>query len=183
MPTESQPGGEIPMNFKIGCRTCGKQQVVRSYLANKRAHAGLPNPCESCGADLNQVGQQETHRGLPDNLRRSRRQEKQTAAREGGKCQPASGSVSGFEGDTRVVGKYRGENKFTRADSYRLKLEDLQKLENQATCGEFPIFDIEFQGICPTKRYVVMPEWVYETLMHDSGRRNRADTTPHPRGA
>jgi len=164
------------MSFKVTCTGCGTGQMLDGYVVRKRMNSGLSNPCGTCGADLNKVGQREISRAhhRPDNLRRSREQEKRTAAREGGKRQPASGSVSGFEGDTRVVGKYRGENKLTRASSYRLKLEDLQKLETQATCGEFPIFDIEFQGVFPSKKYVVMPEWVYETLMQTSGRRNSA---------
>ena len=96
------------------------------------------------------------------------------AVREGGHRQPGSGARDGFEGDVRNVGKYRGECKFTRASSYTLKLADLKKLEAQSGSGELPAFDVEFQSESPAKRYVIMPEWAYETLMLESGRRTDA---------
>ena len=98
------------------------------------------------------------------------------AAREGAKCQPASGSRSGYEDDVRKVGSFRGECKLTRAASYKLNLKDLTNLESHARGGELPALDIEFQGVNPPRRYVVLPEWVYETLMMESGRREHADT-------
>jgi len=158
--------------MKLICAVCWAVSNIPIAIFEQKRKAGLPLKCSGCLADLMKVGSKPPKSTLPDSQRRSREQEKRTATREGGKRQPASGSISGYEGDTRVVGKYRGENKLTRADSYRLKLADLQKLETQATCGEFPIFDIEFQGGSLPKRYVVMPEWVYETLMCDSGRRH-----------
>jgi hypothetical protein len=107
-----------------------------------------------------------------DSQKRSRAQEKRVASRESGRRQPGSGARSGYEGDVRSPGKYRGECKLTRASSYSLKLADLRKLEIQAGHGELPIFDLEFCGVSPTRKYVVMPEWVYETLMEESGRRS-----------
>ena len=159
--------------MKIVCQACPTEFEVPSAAFLARKKLGLPFSCPDC---KNPMAAKSRKSGMTDSQKRSRVQEKRTAAREGGKRQPASGAISGYGGDTRVVGKYRGENKLTRANSYRLNLADLKKLETQASCGEFPIFDIEFQGTNPPKRYVVMPEWVYETLMHDSGRRTNETT-------
>ena len=161
--------------LNIHCGNCSKEQSINSlvFQARRRSGAGLPFPCPSCQADLYKVGER-VKRGASDSQRRSRAQEKRVAQREGGRRQPGSGARDGFEGDVRLVGKYRGECKLTRASSYRLQLSDLVKLEHQAAAGELPVFDIEFQGVRPVKRYVVMPEWVYDTLMSESGRRDDA---------
>ena len=53
------------------------------------------------------------------------------------------------------------ECKLTRAKSFSLKLAELEKLEREAA-GEDPVFEIEFQGVYPHKRYVVMPGWLYD---------------------
>jgi hypothetical protein len=118
-----------------------------------------------------------------DNLRRSQKQEKQVAEREGARRQPASGSRPGYKGDVRKLGQYRGECKFTRAKSFTLKLETLRELELQANYGELPILDIEFQVGPPNWRYVVMPEWAYEMLMTESGRRGDHAESNGPRGS
>ena len=80
----------------------------------------------------------------------------------GAKRQKASGSLSGAKGDIRKVGVLRGECKFTRAKSFSLKLEELKKIELEVGAGENPAFFIEFQCQQPPKRYVVLPEWLYE---------------------
>jgi len=66
----------------------------------------------------------------------------------------------------------RGECKLTRAASYGLKLADLMKLEKQASKGEIPVFEVEFQGVLPHRRYMILPFWAYETLMDEAGRRS-----------
>jgi adenylate kinase len=50
-------------------------------------------------------------------------------------------------------------------------LKDLEKLEAQAGANELPVFDVEFQSRTPFRRYVILPEWVFDTLMAESGRR------------
>jgi uncharacterized protein YlaI len=159
--------------IRLKCRVCEATQDVNKtvYDARRRANAGLVFPCQSCGDDLYKTGERPKS-GITDSQKRSRAQEKRVAAREGGKRQPGSGARDGYEGDVRLTGKYRGECKLTRAKSYSLKLEDLIKLESQAASGEFPVFDIEFCGVTPARRYLVLPEWVYETLMEESGRRS-----------
>jgi hypothetical protein len=157
--------------MKVVCEECGTQDIDIAIIRSLKS-AGLAPECPFCKRP---VVPYYAKRGFTDNRRRSKKQENRVAAREGGRRQPGSGAVPGFEGDVRKVGKYRGECKFTRASSYRLKLEDLKKLENQASGSELPVFDIEFQSESPAKRYVVLPEWVYETLMVESRRR---DSTP-----
>lgn len=158
--------------YKKFCTAC--QMIVTvdnlAFAAGRKARAGLTYRCPSCGADLYETGK-DVKIVITDNKRRSLNQERRVAVREGGRRQPGSGARDGFEGDVRHVGKYRGECKFTRAASYTLKLADLKKLEAQAGSGELPAFDVEFQSESPAKRYVILPEWAYETLMHESGRR------------
>ena len=84
------------------------------------------------------------------------------AKKLGAKRQKASGALPGAKGDLRKTGSMRGECKLTRAKSFSLKLADLVKIENEAELGENPAFFIEFQCQNPPKRYVVLPEWLYE---------------------
>jgi len=123
--------------INIRCTNCDHEQALNSLLfqARRGARAGLPYPCLNCKANLYQVGER-VRQGASDSQRRSKAQEKRVAQREGGRRQPGSGARDGFEGDVRLVGKYRGECKLTRASSYRLQLSDLQKLERQAGAGE-----------------------------------------------
>lgn len=55
------------------------------------------------------------------------------------------------------------ECKLTRKDSYSVNVHTMATLEKQATLGEDPVLEIEFQGIAPSRRYIVMPEWLYES--------------------
>ncbi len=156
---------------RLVCAGCGR--TISTTLFKARMRYGLESLCLSCGTDI-VTGEKRPSRAT-DSQRRSRAQEKRVAAREGGRRQPGSGSVEGFEGDVRVTGRYRGECKFTRAKSFSLKLEELLRLERQAG-RELPAFDIEFQGVNPHRRYVVLPEWAFSALMEESGRRKHADT-------
>lgn len=164
---------KITRFIKITCSSCDTSQEVEKLVweARRKTKAGLGFPCQTCKADLYKHGVR-VRPGVTDNQRRSRKQEQRVAKREGGKRQPGSGAIDGFEGDVRALGRYRGECKFTRASSYTLKLVDLKKLESQARGEELPVFDLEFQSESPPKRYVVLPEWVFETLMEEAGRRN-----------
>jgi hypothetical protein len=168
--------------LKLLCTNCNVEQEVDKLIfeARRKAKAGLPYPCIDCGGDLFHTGDRVVSVAT-DSIRRSRKQERRVATREGGRRQPGSGARDGFEGDVRSVGKYRGECKFTRASSYSLKLADLKKLEAQSAAGELPVFDVEFQSESPPKRYVIMPEWVYETLMVESGRRVDVEHDPDDR--
>jgi hypothetical protein len=152
---------------RLKCQSCCLVQSVDQTVLTHHRSIGQTKTCVGCGGLL-----QEDKVSNRDNRRRSKKQENRVARREGARRQPGSGAISGLEGDVRLVGQYRGECKFTRAASYSLKLSDLKKLELQAASSELPVFDIEFQSESPPKRYVIMPEWAYETLMSESGRRN-----------
>jgi len=159
--------------MRILCPVCGDiTKSVNRDCFKKLLSTGITPKCPFCNEEARR---EYTKRGITDSQKRSRNQEKRVARREGGRRQPCSGAMDGFEGDVRRVGKFRGECKFTRAASYRLKLEDLKKIEHQACGSELPVFDLEFQSESPAKRYVVLPEWVYETLMVESGRRDSSE--------
>jgi len=153
------------------CSGCGHVPTIS--VLDMRLRVGMEHICPLCGAGM-MTGHKPV-RGVTDSQKRSRSQERRVARREGGRRQPGSGSVEGFSGDVRVARKYRGECKFTRANSFSLKLEELRKLEQQASAGELPAFDIEFLGVSPTRRYVVIPEWAFDSLMEESGRREDDD--------
>jgi hypothetical protein len=44
----------------------------------------------------------------------------------------------------------------------------LKKIEREAGHGEMPIFEIEFQGEHPHRRYVVMPGWLFDSMLGDA---------------
>jgi hypothetical protein len=57
------------------------------------------------------------------------------------------------------------ECKFTRAASFSLKLAELKKIHDEAAiAGEDPVFEIEFQGVHPHERFVVIPGWLFDHL-------------------
>ena len=138
------------------CRLCGGKRDSAALM--RRRQAGLPD-CPDCSLEPS------TDRILDrSNQTRSRNQEKRAARRYGAKRQKGSGSQVGAKGDLRAFGKLRGECKFTRAESYTLKLQELRKIEHEAAAGEIPAFEIEFQHGQPFKRYVVLPGWAFEQL-------------------
>lgn len=143
---------------KYYCDRCETERVVdRQAVATLRA-AGQKPYCKGCG-DLLAVLVGRGRR--TDSQKRSHQQEKRAAKRLGGRVQPASGAGRA-KGDVRVPGVLRMECKFTRANSYSLRLDLLEKIEKECEGGEQPAFEIEFQGVYPPKRYVVVPFWVYD---------------------
>jgi hypothetical protein len=71
-------------------------------------------------------------------------QERDIAEEYGARTQPGSGNQPGAKGDVRLRGQLRIEAKFTQAESYILKLEDLCKIAGEATFGELPVLFIDF---------------------------------------
>lgn len=132
--------------------------------------------CANCGRRI-EPGDATTAvlKGRTDNQKRSRRQEKKAAERYGGRAQPGSGSIDTVKSDVRDAGVSRGECKLTRAKSYSLKLELLNKIEAEAVGEEIPYMEIEFQGVNPHRRFVVMPAWAFETLLERSRSGNTDD--------
>jgi len=90
----------------------------------------------------------------------SNKQEQKATKELGLKMSPASGATMFGGGDGRLAGKIRLECKFTEADSYTLKLEDLLKLRKQAIKGglEQPIFQLEFKGGAYKAKYAIVPD-------------------------
>ena len=152
--------------------SCGHVNKVNSLAFNARRNTGLPYTCHQCGGDLYKTGSLPKS-GKSDNQKRSQRQEKRAAKRIGGRVTAASGAV-GVKGDVRLLGDTRMECKFTRAQSFNLKLAELEKLEREAS-GEDPVFEIEFQGVYPHKRYVVLPGWLYDRIRETNEERDTHD--------
>lgn len=144
--------------MRFYCPKCRRPQVVPAAIVRSRQSCGLPVMCGACNTIMERW---DPKSGLTDSQKRSRQQEKRAAKRVGGWVQPASGAGRA-KGDVRVPGELRMECKFTRANSYSLRLNLLEKLEREATTGENPAFEIEFQGVHPPKRYVVLPGWLYD---------------------
>jgi hypothetical protein len=89
-----------------------------------------------------------------DGQKKSQHHEKRLAKKIGGSRVAASGAFWSRKGDVRTE-DYLVEHKYTAAKSYSLKVEDLRKLEVQATmAGRIPVFAISLGG----KDYVVVLE-------------------------
>lgn len=120
--------------------------------------------CQFCHHRFQTRSAEKVKPGRSDNQRRSRDQEDRSASRNKARRQPGSGSVKAAKGDVKKDGVIRGECKFTRAKSFSLKLAELMKLEDELEPGELPYFEIEFQGVYPPKRYVVLPDEHFQFL-------------------
>ena len=96
---------------------------------------------------------------------RSKRQEKELAARVGGRVTLASGALS-MKGDVRNVGVMRGEAKTTKHKSFSVTLDMIQKIEDAALPhGEIPAIVVEFHDNGKkVKEVVVVPSYVLEIL-------------------
>lgn len=154
--------------FSLRCGSCEADTRVNSLVYRTRKESGLPYTCHSCGENLYKVGYKTRH-GKTDSQKRSAKQEKTAAKRTGGRVTPGSGNQPGIKGDVRVEGSARIECKCTTAKSYSLKLVDLMKIEEAADRDENPVLEIEFQGIHPKRRYVVIPGWLYDHYESLSG--------------
>jgi hypothetical protein len=121
------------------------------------------DPCPYCSNPVVFVKPERKPRNV--NKTRSKDQEKRLARAFGMRRQPASGALPGAKADLRLRGQLRAEAKETVKSSYSLKLEDLVKLERESSAEEYPLFMLEFQGVHPFRRYVVMPEWVALALL------------------
>lgn len=157
--------GEVQVKFE--CPVCQTPQKIPTTVMRVMRNAGIFVGCSNCNHPFSRkelFQQQRKLRGRTDDQKRSIEQEKNAAKRYGGKRVPASGAMPGSKGDVRDKGRLMVECKFTRAKSYRLKLEDLMKLESEAGANEAPVFEIEFHSVHPHRRYVVIPDWYYEHL-------------------
>lgn len=109
-----------------------------------------------------------------DSRVRSDSQERRAAKRYDARKQAGSGASWRAKGDLVDEGRLRGECKHTVGRSISVRLDDLLKLERESRGAEQPLFELEFQGVFPHKRYVVLSEGQYLTLI-DDGRRDDDD--------
>lgn len=83
-------------------------------------------------------------KALRANKRLSVKQEVDLAEELGWRTQPGSGNQRGAKGDVRGKNIGRLEAKFTSADSFSLKYDELEKIEGECTGFERPVFVIDF---------------------------------------
>lgn len=161
----------LSRKVEVVCTKCGHRFTIRELIGTVSIVG-----CPKCGGRV-EPGNASTAviKGRTDSQKRSRRQEKKAAERYGGRAQPGSGSIDTVKSDVRDAGVSRGECKLTRAKSYSLKLELLNKIEAEAVGEELPYMEIEFQGVNPHRRFVVMPAWAFETLLERSRSGNTDD--------
>ena len=152
-----------PAHLPLLCSECDKVTKVNRLIFNVRRKTGMPYACAHCSANLYKTGST-VKKGKSDDQKRSKKQEKAAAKRLGGRVQPASGAGRA-KGDVRADWNARVECKFTRASSFTLKLSELEKIEREAAPPEKPIFEIEFQGVNPNKRYAVIPGWLLDHFL------------------
>lgn len=108
--------------------------------------------------------------GPPTNRmkRISQKQERRNADLLGGRTQPGSGSGRRAKGDVRKHGEYRGESKFTFAQSYVLHRATLEKIASECRLGEKPIVFLDFKERDTGKSYgsyVILHENDFEELL------------------
>ncbi len=77
--------------------------------------------------------------------RRSQKQERKRIEGVGGRAHVGSGAFSGHKSDGSTD-RWRMENKFTTARSYRVTLDDLTKLKSECRNSQRPVFNIDFQN-------------------------------------
>jgi len=112
-------------------------------------------------------------KALRENKRRSQKQEVELAEELNWRTQPGSGNQRGAKGDVRGKNIGRLEAKFTQADSFSLKLAELEKIEGECTGFEKPVFVIDFiepgtRGL--RGRYAVFVFDHIKELLHASGQ-------------
>ena len=108
-----------------------------------------------------------TRMSNPENVGRAA--EKHQAKRLGARATPASGALAGAKGDMTLE-NFRIETKATNAVSYRLNLDDLLKIQQEALeQSQVPAFSVQFvMGNGRPKRngsWVMIPESVFRELV------------------
>lgn len=112
-------------------------------------------------------------KGQHASVKRSKVQEAKTARALGGRITKASGSGEHEKGDVRLQRVARIECKTTKASSFRVTREMLDKIEMQAlAAGEFPAMVIEIDNDTNPREVAVVPMWVLRGLVEsDDGVR------------
>lgn len=99
--------------------------------------------------------------------RRAPAQEKEMAARIGGKTTPASGARD-MKGDVRLKSITRLECKTTTKKSFSVTRDMLKKIENASVgSGELPVFVVEFlDGNRPVGEFAIIPSYALSYLVN-----------------
>jgi hypothetical protein len=100
--------------------------------------------------------------------RRSTKQERRRIEAIGGKAHRGSGSRIGYKSDGSTE-RWRMENKFTTAQSYRVTLADLAKLRSECVNAQVPVFNVEFQDKHTAEvkeSWVLVPAKEWERLVN-----------------
>ena len=165
-----------------GCNTWGP---VVQFTVVTPEHTGDVDPiCPICLFDtkgtFSQVPMRELvsgptprRRALRKNKRISQRQESELAEELGARVQPNSGAMAGAKGDVRKKGQFLLEAKFTSADSYSLKLAELEKVAGECRGLEKPVLVIDYResGTSTLKdRFAVFRFDDAKELLHDTGK-------------
>ena len=112
--------------------------------------------------------------GVPGNTtshKRSKKQEKELAARVGGLLTPASGAKS-IKGDVRKKGVMRIEAKTTKNRSFSVTLDMIRKIEDAGLpSDEVPALVIEFidEHGRPIKEVAVVPTYALHMIGEANG--------------
>lgn len=104
--------------------------------------------------------------GQHPSVKRSKVQEAETAKRIGGAVTKASGAQSFEKGDVRIKGVARLELKTTKAKSFSVTADMIDKIEGQALqAGELPVMEIEIDNQGARRNVYVIPAWAMDDLL------------------
>lgn len=104
--------------------------------------------------------------GQHASVKRSKVQEAETAKRVGGKVTKASGAQPFEKADVRVKGVARLELKTTKARSFSVTADMIDKIEAQALqAGELPLMEIEIDNAGKPRSCYVVPTWAMDALL------------------
>lgn len=145
---------------KAECPECGTEQRYAPALLKRSPIQTLQ--CEECRLVFKPTA---IKRGRTDAQRRSKDQEDRSAKRNQARRVPGSGSSYRAKGDVKDPGRLHGECKHTVNRTTTLKLDDLLKAERESTMGERVLFEVEFQSVHPYRRFVVLSDEAYQTLL------------------
>lgn len=99
---------------------------------------------------------------------RSSKQERKRIEAIGGRAHVGSGAFVGHKSDGSTD-RWRMENKFTTTSSYRVTLDDLNKLRSECTYSQSPVFNVDFQDKSTGKTkdsWVLIPSKEFERLVN-----------------
>ena len=128
--------GKLSGTLRLAVSTMGKE-VIFDTTINELINEGVTKFFPELKKSLKTSHKRLKHASM--------QQEQKSAEALGGRRQSGSGARPGNKGDGRVRGRFRIENKFTTAESFRVKLAELRKLRAECEGLEVPIFDVQFK--------------------------------------